>query len=69
MSSTLIKPSKKVSKRDYYVTIDSRDRDRNMWPLSSYYPNKLILGSSIDGVSDVFVLAIMKIGKFLHQLI
>lgn len=26
-------------------------------------PNKLILGSSIDGVSDVFALAIMKIGK------
>lgn len=40
MSSTLIKPSKKVYKRDYYVTIDSRDRDRALWPSTSHFEVK-----------------------------
>lgn len=40
MTDTLIHPSKKVEKREYFVTIDSRDRDRNMWPSSSYFEVK-----------------------------
>lgn len=40
MAATLIKPSKDLKKREFYVTIDSRDRDRSSWPLSSNFEVK-----------------------------
>ena len=42
MSSTVYQINgKKIPTKTYYISIDSRDRDRNLWPLSSQFEVKL----------------------------
>lgn len=42
MSSTVYQVNgKKIPTKTYYINIDSRDRDRNIWPLSSQFEVKL----------------------------
>lgn len=51
MASTLIKPSTKVKKREYYITIDSRDRDRSTWPSASHFEVKCEGPSGFKGAN------------------
>lgn len=69
MASTIIKPSEKYKKIEYFVTIDSRDRDRIAWPSTSLFevkfegpsgftganlPRKLLNVCSIELISAIY---------------
>ena len=51
MASTLICDKTQLRKKEYFVTIDSRDRDRRSWPLSSHFEVKCEPPDNFTGAS------------------